>query len=683
MDLTSWPTGITVEIPPGRIVALRSTLSSLPDLATSMNALANAGGKLLNFDNRAAIFRIDPDALLAFSGLHITGVPPKSLYLQDPTNSAQPLPYTLATFPSVLAGVKSGIMHNFTTVDYYPDIDCSEETLNEVVFRSGIALRNASAAGIVPGAAAVYLLGAGMFRFPVLDPLQGNSTVGDALSFVNNTVRNCINGIEADGGGGGNGGLPVWAWVLIALGILFAVTLVLKVCFVKLYRHRRRRRELHLRRRPHPLATIPPATLSLSATLYLEGKALVVADSLVADQMDLSAAATMNIDVAALKKLRDAWKDRIGRVHGLEFEAMVGRGAFGAVYKSKWRGNTVATKLIEHTIDSKMTFYIQREAVLATTCSHPNLVMTYKVATAGISDLEKLPHFLEVSAEEAAAAAAAGAATAAGEGTEQDEKRADGLEIAEEIELVRLSGDEDAGPSGSRYAAAAARPEIAPQAEEEDEEAEWCLKESSDYYFKTHRTDKSISDLEAGKIGGGGGGRQAGGSAGSLRKIPEDLVATLIIMEYCDLGSVREALYSSRAYDIPGCSRDPISLLRTLLDVALGLDYLHNVARVVHGDVKPGNVMLKSVGNTRRGWMAKLVDFGAARALENGISPLALGKQCAYVFLPQCSSKKIYKNIHSQHSFFVFFSLSFTLQVVALAALQLVAQHLTCPTISS
>ena len=54
-----------------------------------------------------------------------------------------------------------------------------------------------------------------------------------------------------------------------------------------------------------------------------------------------------------------------------------------------------------------------------------------------------------------------------------------------------------------------------------------------------------------------------------------------------------------------------------LRDIASGLAYLHSVG-VVHGDVKPPNVLLKSLGDdpAGRGWVCKLADFGLSRVLD-------------------------------------------------------------------
>ena len=53
------------------------------------------------------------------------------------------------------------------------------------------------------------------------------------------------------------------------------------------------------------------------------------------------------------------------------------------------------------------------------------------------------------------------------------------------------------------------------------------------------------------------------------------------------------------------------ALLRTAQEVAKGMDYIHSFG-IIHGDLKPGNVLLKTHRIDRRGYIAKVSDFGAS-----------------------------------------------------------------------
>ena len=55
------------------------------------------------------------------------------------------------------------------------------------------------------------------------------------------------------------------------------------------------------------------------------------------------------------------------------------------------------------------------------------------------------------------------------------------------------------------------------------------------------------------------------------------------------------------------------ALLRTAQEVAKGMDFIHNFG-IIHGDLKPANVLLKTHRIDRRGYIAKVADFGASPA---------------------------------------------------------------------
>lgn len=51
------------------------------------------------------------------------------------------------------------------------------------------------------------------------------------------------------------------------------------------------------------------------------------------------------------------------------------------------------------------------------------------------------------------------------------------------------------------------------------------------------------------------------------------------------------------------------ALLRTVQEIAKGMDYIHSFG-IIHGDLKLGNVLLKTHRVDRRGYVAKVSDFG-------------------------------------------------------------------------
>ncbi|GFR41492.1 hypothetical protein Agub_g2184, partial [Astrephomene gubernaculifera] len=96
--------------------------------------------------------------------------------------------------------------------------------------------------------------------------------------------------------------------------------------------------------------------------------------------------------------------------------------------------------------------------------------------------------------------------------------------------------------------------------------------------------------------------------------------AMVICMEYCDAGSLTDAI-SRGAFRQPtlglyGSSQPNMkAIFSTLLEVALALRHLHSL-RLVHCDLKPSNVLLRSCPRDPRGFTAKLSDFGLVRLME-------------------------------------------------------------------
>ncbi|KXZ56331.1 hypothetical protein GPECTOR_1g292 [Gonium pectorale] len=86
-----------------------------------------------------------------------------------------------------------------------------------------------------------------------------------------------------------------------------------------------------------------------------------------------------------------------------------------------------------------------------------------------------------------------------------------------------------------------------------------------------------------------------------------------IVMENADQGSLLHAVKSGR-FDVMSGQGVLQTLLLTALDVARGMAFLHG-HNVIHGDLKPSNVLLVSSLDDPRGFVAKVSDFGLSRIL--------------------------------------------------------------------
>ena len=85
----------------------------------------------------------------------------------------------------------------------------------------------------------------------------------------------------------------------------------------------------------------------------------------------------------------------------------------------------------------------------------------------------------------------------------------------------------------------------------------------------------------------------------------EDGQDVYIVMEYLSGGSLLDYVNKTRGVSEPAACE----IFCQLID---GLDYLHNVANVVHRDIKAENIMFD------RGMVPKFIDFGFARQLNQG-----------------------------------------------------------------
>ncbi|KAG2489133.1 hypothetical protein HYH03_012359 [Edaphochlamys debaryana] len=101
-------------------------------------------------------------------------------------------------------------------------------------------------------------------------------------------------------------------------------------------------------------------------------------------------------------------------------------------------------------------------------------------------------------------------------------------------------------------------------------------------------------------------------------------VVTLVVMELCCKGTLARAVHrgifaTDSVQWPPRVARR--ALVRTAAEVARALLHLH-AGGIVHGDLKPGNVVLKASRTDRRGFTAKVCDFGLCHLLPDGVKSI-------------------------------------------------------------
>lgn len=97
---------------------------------------------------------------------------------------------------------------------------------------------------------------------------------------------------------------------------------------------------------------------------------------------------------------------------------------------------------------------------------------------------------------------------------------------------------------------------------------------------------------------------------------------TWIVLEYCDKGSLQDAVDRGWFRTAPSQTAGPpnmCAITSTALEVSSALLYLHSHG-IVHGDLSAWNVLLTTSGSTAmqggRGFVAKVADFGLSRCLD-------------------------------------------------------------------
>ncbi|GMH41367.1 hypothetical protein BSKO_09277 [Bryopsis sp. KO-2023] len=90
----------------------------------------------------------------------------------------------------------------------------------------------------------------------------------------------------------------------------------------------------------------------------------------------------------------------------------------------------------------------------------------------------------------------------------------------------------------------------------------------------------------------------------------QDTCETWVIMEYCDRGSLWDAVLAGCFGDGKVCLYSKV--VEVALEVAFAMQHLHEVG-IIHGDLKAQNVMLQGSNSSKKNFVAKVGDFGLCR----------------------------------------------------------------------
>lgn len=92
---------------------------------------------------------------------------------------------------------------------------------------------------------------------------------------------------------------------------------------------------------------------------------------------------------------------------------------------------------------------------------------------------------------------------------------------------------------------------------------------------------------------------------------------TFIVMEYCDLGSLSLAIQNGAFHSYePRFKVLVLDVLHTALEIAKGMKHLHSM-RLIHGDLKPSNILLRRNRAHWRGFECKVTDYGMSPFCSN------------------------------------------------------------------
>ncbi|KAG2484639.1 hypothetical protein HYH03_016592 [Edaphochlamys debaryana] len=101
----------------------------------------------------------------------------------------------------------------------------------------------------------------------------------------------------------------------------------------------------------------------------------------------------------------------------------------------------------------------------------------------------------------------------------------------------------------------------------------------------------------------------------------------VLVQEFCNQGTLSHAIKRGQFTAQEGVRSELLGrrmLLRSAAEVCRGMINIHT-ANVIHGDLKPSNVLLAPSRTDRRGFVAKIADFGLVHLLPRGNSKVDSG----------------------------------------------------------
>merc|ERR1711933_277169 len=93
-------------------------------------------------------------------------------------------------------------------------------------------------------------------------------------------------------------------------------------------------------------------------------------------------------------------------------------------------------------------------------------------------------------------------------------------------------------------------------------------------------------------------------------QVEEETHEMWIVQEWCDGGTLREHCKKPKTEGL-----DILEAVDVMREIGMAIQYLHD-RQIIHGDLTPNNVMLKS-RPSRKGYACKVCDFGRARVCDS------------------------------------------------------------------